>query len=297
MKNILVLTDFSENAWNSLKYAIKLFNNNSCNFHFLNTYTPNIASYRLMTTNLNNGQIKNDAAYISKTELKKLKKYIDENWSNPKHTFSYTSSFSLLKDEAKEIIEKENIDFIAMGAKGVSDTEEVSMGNNTIRIIKSIKNCPLLIIPKHSDFRMFNTITFITDFNHFYKPSELSMLLTIAKMHEVNVEIICNQDKSEKLTEQQRYNLEALKKYLDNIKFEIQIPSEGNSFTSIEKQIDNSNHHLIVVPDRLLNFIQESYRLPSIKKELFDLKTPLLIIPETKISLPKKHINQDVLSH
>ena len=35
MKNILLPTDFSENSWNAIKYAISFFKNQDCNFYLL----------------------------------------------------------------------------------------------------------------------------------------------------------------------------------------------------------------------------------------------------------------------
>ncbi|MEO5790216.1 MAG: universal stress protein [Gelidibacter sp.] len=40
MKNILLPTDFSNNSWNALRYAIKLFENDHCTFHLFTAYTP-----------------------------------------------------------------------------------------------------------------------------------------------------------------------------------------------------------------------------------------------------------------
>ncbi|MBK5210563.1 MAG: universal stress protein, partial [Flavobacteriaceae bacterium] len=40
MIKILLPTDFSENAYNAIKYAVELFENEESNFYLLNTYTP-----------------------------------------------------------------------------------------------------------------------------------------------------------------------------------------------------------------------------------------------------------------
>ena len=40
MKNILLPTDFSENSWNAIKYALQLFKTETCKFYLLNAYTP-----------------------------------------------------------------------------------------------------------------------------------------------------------------------------------------------------------------------------------------------------------------
>ncbi|WP_299528057.1 universal stress protein, partial [uncultured Lutibacter sp.] len=35
MKNILLPTDFSENSWNAIKYALELYKKTACNFYLL----------------------------------------------------------------------------------------------------------------------------------------------------------------------------------------------------------------------------------------------------------------------
>src|SRR5680860_985783 len=45
MKNILIPTDFSPNAWNAVVYAMQFLKDENCKFYFLHTYTPSF--YRL----------------------------------------------------------------------------------------------------------------------------------------------------------------------------------------------------------------------------------------------------------
>ena len=40
MKNILLLTDFSKNSINAIRYALNLFENDICTFHILNVRSP-----------------------------------------------------------------------------------------------------------------------------------------------------------------------------------------------------------------------------------------------------------------
>jgi hypothetical protein len=46
MKNILIPTDFSENAWNAIVYAASLFKKNECSFYLIhvNPIDPNSGS-------------------------------------------------------------------------------------------------------------------------------------------------------------------------------------------------------------------------------------------------------------
>ena len=50
MKNILVPTDFSQNSWNSIEYALKFFKNYTCNFYLL--HVTAITDYSNGDTNL-----------------------------------------------------------------------------------------------------------------------------------------------------------------------------------------------------------------------------------------------------
>jgi len=40
MKKIILPTDFSENAYNAIKYAVQLFKDVESTFYLLHTYTP-----------------------------------------------------------------------------------------------------------------------------------------------------------------------------------------------------------------------------------------------------------------
>ncbi|WP_281542184.1 universal stress protein [Maribacter aestuarii] len=71
MKNILIPTDFSENAWNAIVYALKLFKDEECKFYLLNTYTPAIASSRFMAASFDGGVYANTAHEFSENGLKR----------------------------------------------------------------------------------------------------------------------------------------------------------------------------------------------------------------------------------
>lgn len=229
MKNILIPTDFSENAWNAARYAIELFKNEKCIFYFLNVYTPAIASSRFMAANFDGAAIEDGAHQYSERGLKALVRDIKKINTNPQHHFKTISSFSFLVDEIKETVENHHIDLIVTGTKGASGMEEVFMGSNTVRIIKSIKNCPVLAIPQHLEFVTPSEIAFATDFNRFYAQSELQPLIDMAKAFDAAIRIVHVQYEIKALTELQQFNLSMLRKYLNNVEHYVHTVSELNS--------------------------------------------------------------------
>ena len=299
MKNILIPTDFSDNAWNATRYAIELFKDEECIFHLLNTYTPAIASSRFMAASIDGEILENSAQLSSKKGLQNFIKRINQNFDNPKHTFKAISSFSFLADEIKETIEEQDIDIVVMGTKGASGIEEVFMGSNTVRIIKSVKNCPVLAIPQHFEFTTPKEIAFATDFNRFYTKSELQPLLEMAKAFKATIRIVHVQYKIIALTELQQFNLSMLRKYLDKMEHYVHTVSELNSIsTSLEAFTQELDIHLLAMLNYQHSYMEKITREPIVKRVAFHTQIPLLVIPELgmHVSLKKKRDSEILFS-
>ncbi len=290
MKNILIPTDFSENAWNAARYALELFKNEECVFHLLNTYTPAIASSRFMAASVEGGTLENSAQLSSKNGLKNLIQRIDQDFKNPKHSFKTISSFSFLVDKIREAVEEENIDLVITGTKGASGIEEVFMGSNTVRIIKSIKNCPVLAIPEYFKFSTPNEIAFATDFNRFYTLSELTPLLEMAIAFDATIRIVYVQHEIKALTELQQFNLSMLRKYLGKVEHYVHTVSELNSVSrTLEVFTEELNIHLLAMLNYQHSYMEKMTREPVVKRLAFHTKIPLLIIPELGMDAPSKN--------
>lgn len=287
MKNILLPTDFSENAWNATKYTLELFKDEACVFHLLNTYTPAIANSRFMAATLNGSQMEDGIHTSSKKGLQAVLKKIKKNYSNSNHSYNTISSFSLLVDEIKEIVEEKKIDLIVTGTKGSSGLEEVFMGSNTVRIIKSVKNCPVLAIPQHFDFTTPSEIAFATDFNRFYTVSELQPLIDLAKTFKAVIRIVHVQYEIKALTELQHFNLGMLRKYFDGVEHFVHTVSELNSVSkTLEVFSEELDIHLLAMLNYQHSYMEKMTREPVVKRLAFHTQIPLLVIPELGMIAP-----------
>ncbi len=289
MKNVLLPTDFSDNAWNATKYAIELFKDEECVFHLLNTYTPAIANSRFMATSLSSGQLEDGVHGNSERGLKNVLNKIDKTKKNPRHSFKTISSFSLLVDEIKEIVEKERIDLIVTGTKGASGLDEVFMGSNTVRIIKSIKNSPVLAIPQYFEYKKPSEIAFATDFNRFYSQSELQPMIDLAHAFKATIRIVHVQYEIKALTEIQQFNLNMLRKYLSECEHFLHTVSELNSVSkTLEVFAEELDIHLLAMLNFHHSYMEKMTREPVVKRLAFHTQIPLLVIPELGMSKPTK---------
>ncbi|MEM9648197.1 MAG: universal stress protein [Bacteroidota bacterium] len=281
MQKILIPTDFSDNAWNAIDYAMQLFRNKECTFYLLNTYTPIIPSGRFMAKMIDGVRIVDAVRDSSEEGLLKTVERIQSKYRNSNHRFETISSFNLLTEEVKDIVDSFGIHLVVTGTKGASGIEEVFMGSNTVRIIKNTKKCPILAIPQYFEFVTPTEIAFATDFNRFYSTSELEPLLELSRMFEATIRIVHVQYGIKALSELQQFNLNMLRRYLNGTEHYVHTVSELNSVSqTLEVFSQELNIHLLAMLNYQHSYMEQMTREPIVKRTAFHTQIPLLVIPE-----------------
>ncbi|WP_158975449.1 universal stress protein [Cellulophaga sp. L1A9] len=288
MKNILLPTDFSSNAWNAITYAIELYKDEACTFHLLNTYTPAISNSRFMASTLLDEALMVED--YSKEGLTVVLSKIQKKYTNPLHTFKTVSSFSLLSDQVKEMVDEFDIDVVILGTKGASGVAEVFMGSNAVKVIKAVRNCPVLAIPEYFKFETPTEIAFATDFNRFYSQSELEPIISLAKTFNSVLRIVHVQQEIKALTELQQFNLNMLRKYFKEVAHYVHTVSELNSVSkTLEVFANELDIHLLAMLNYQHSYMEKLTRESVVKQLAFHAQIPLLVIPELGMSNPSKH--------
>ena len=281
MQKILIPTDFSTNAWNAIDYAMQLFRNTECTFYLLNTYTPVIPSSRFMAKMIDGVRIVDAVRDNSESGLQKTVSQIKTKYKNPKHDFETFSSFNLLVEEVKDMVDCLGINLVITGTKGASGIDEIFMGSNTVRMIKNVKKCPVLAIPQYFDYATPTEIAFATDFNRFYTKSELAPLLDMAQMFGATIRIVHVQYGIKALSELQQFNLNMLRKYLSDVEHYVHTVSELHSVSqTLEIFTKELDIHLLALLNYQHSYMEKMTREPIVKKTAFHTQIPLLVIPE-----------------
>ncbi|MFC5048091.1 universal stress protein [Aquimarina hainanensis] len=285
MKNILLPTDFSDNAWNAAKYAIEIFREEECTFYLLNTYTPQM--YR--ATYLDGAPMErglNDlAAKNALSELERIKNKIKKELPNKNHRLESITSCDILIDKIKSIVVEKKIDLIVTGTKGATNAIEIFMGSNTVNMIKSVTSCPVLAIPEDFGFITPSEIAFATDFNHFYSKNELEPLIEMAKLFKATIRIVYIEKTQKELSEQQQFNLNMLQKYLGEIPSTVyQIPEKDSVSETLKNFTKELDIYLLAMLYYKHSFIERLTREPIVKRIGFHTQIPFLVIPEIGMS-------------
>ena len=152
MKNILLLTDFSENSINAIRYALQLFEDDICNFFLLNTQSP--ATYMSDDLMLSGNQsIYSSMVAKTKRKLAKLIVKLESEFENEKFSYEMLVDYDELPEAINQIKTSKSIDLIVMGTNGVTGAKEVVFGSNTINVIRKVQ-IPTLVIPKGFSYRI-----------------------------------------------------------------------------------------------------------------------------------------------
>ncbi len=279
MKKVLVPTDFSDNAWDALTYAIRLYDDIPCRFYILNTYQVSTSR----TTNTMHKQ-RDTHMYrmlkeTSEKELKKIENYLDHNLLNDKHEYKIISKTGSLLTITKQIVSDENIDMVVMGTAGATGAKEIFMGSNTVKAIKHIDLCPILSVPKKYEYEEPEQIIFATDFKKYFSAFELNCLIELQLIHNFIIRII-HIKKEKELDSLQEQNKETLKQYFDkdNTLFE-EITADTTIAEAINRYTDEHKTNMVCLVNYEHSFIEKLTHEPIIKKISFHSTVPLLILP------------------
>ncbi|PQB03366.1 universal stress protein, UspA family [Polaribacter filamentus] len=191
MKRILLPTDFSENAYNAISYAVQLYKDTKCKFYILHTYTPVSISAGSMVDNYSSFDLQDITKETAERKLKEIDDRLKTEFNNTNHTFITTVSFNTLTSEMVEVVKKKEIDFVIMGTKGATGAKEIFIGSNTMQTIKNLK-CPVIAIPSGFKYEKPSEILFPTDYEIHKANQYLSLIKELceknnSRLHVLNV--------------------------------------------------------------------------------------------------------------
>ena len=280
MKNILIPTDFSENSWNAIKYALKLYKKTRCSFHILhvsnvNTFVsgelPSIPSTTLV--------LEKNVKVETKRKLKALLNKIDQTYLNIKHSFITHAEYGFLIDAIKSNVEENDIDLIIMGTKGASGLKEVIIGSNTGDVITRVK-CPVLVVPEEANFIKPREIAFPTDYNQNFSSKILDTFLNVARIHESSIRIVHIRKREDSLTEEQEKNKGILHDYFKDHDHSFHSITSNKLEVALQYFTESSNIDMISMVAKNLNFFQQILFKPTVEDISYHVKLPFLVLHE-----------------
>jgi nucleotide-binding universal stress UspA family protein len=145
IRQILVPTDFSENARHAVDYAIALAKQCSAKLHLL--HTPVIPTYLLMDLSYSPGpeavtRILNDSQEALDAEAKRVADAGVEHFT----AIREGTVHEVIRDYARE----HEVDLVVVGTHGRSGVSKLMYGSVTERVVKTV-HTPIIVVPPGGD--------------------------------------------------------------------------------------------------------------------------------------------------
>lgn len=280
MKRILLPTDFSDNAYNAISYAVKLMLHEVCEFFILHTYTPPMVSAGSMYDSYSALSMQKVAEEETKKKLQKLEKKLSKEFSIKHHSFTCIASFNLLITEMKELIDEKEIDFVVMGTQGATGAKEIFLGTQTMYAIKKMK-VPVLAVPSAFNYEEPKEILFPTDYRIERDNRFLELIRDLCERHTSRLNIL-NAYYGTPLTKKQIENKEFLDIYFKKNAHIFHI-AEGTDVIGAVTQFQlKANINLLVMIHNKHNFLENILFKPVINQIVYHINVPFLVIPSVK---------------
>ncbi|NNC49147.1 MAG: universal stress protein [Flaviramulus sp.] len=278
MKHILLPTDFSENSYNAIKYALQLYKNEVCTFYLLNTYTPIIYDVEYVLgapAQFGLGDAIRNTAQNNLSDLVDI--IIKEFGENKKHKIQTDARFDTLISGIKDYIKTHDIDVIIMGTKGATGAKEILFGSNTVHVFKEIK-CPILAIPSDFSFESPHEILFPTDLQVEFKNSDLKILKEIVETNHARLNAM-HVSSGYDLTEIQKTNKQKLDTLFKNLAFLFHHVKTMGIIDAINEFQVKHKINLLVMINNKRSFFENLFFKSTINQIGFHLNVPFLVIP------------------
>lgn len=158
MKRILVPTDFSEQAENALKVAVKLSKKHGGEIFVLHSMEMPLH----LATSGDKGSLPESLFFIKLAEKRftdlRKKPYLADIAVNE------AIGHNEIYEDIEEACKRNKIDLIVMGSNGASGFKEMFVGSNTEKVVRTSKTPVLVIKNNHEQFHVTDFV-FATDFS------------------------------------------------------------------------------------------------------------------------------------
>ena len=276
MRKILVPSDFSENAFNALKYACQVFKYEKCEFYIVHAYADEV--YRQEATNNRSllEALKKSVLQNSEEQLHRVKEKLKEYSPNPKHSYTFVSVFANLVDAANDWIEQENMDIVVMGTRGETNDRKISFGSNTLQVMRYV-NCPVLAVPEGYEYHPPKEVLFATNYMVPYKKRELKLLCEMSGSFRSTIHLLYI-DPIKNLSLRQEDNQEFLKSCLKKPKLRFETSPEKDKTLAITKYIVHNHIDMLIIVNSRHSYLEDMLYLSTIDKLGLHVKIPFLVL-------------------
>ncbi|NNK17604.1 MAG: universal stress protein [Maribacter sp.] len=276
MRKILVPTDFSDNAFNALKYACQVFKYEKSEIFIMHAYADEVYQQDKLTRRSQLDLVKEKISQSSEIQLKKILEEIKHHYPNPQHNYKIVSSFGSLIDEVDDLVNQENMDIVVMSTRGETNDRSLTFGSNTLQVLKYI-SCPVLAVPEGSKYQAPKEVLFPTNYLVPYKRRELKLICDMSGSFRSTLHMLYI-NPIKKLSLRQEDNQQFLEDCLPKAKLRFETTQENDKTIAITKYIVHNDIDMLVLVNSRHSYLEDMLSQSTIDKIGLHIKIPFLVM-------------------
>lgn len=273
IKQILVPTDFSENAEKAIHYAVEIAGAFKADIFLLHSYYPYALPF--------------DEKEHQERELEHQQ---EETKARMKETESliYSKNKDIVThrliragktvDVVLDVAREKDIDLIIMGTKGASGVREALLGTNTAEVISSSPR-PVLAVPEKAKFTGIKDVIFASEFLKADDLRKLKTATTIFETFKPDFTLLDLVDGMQKEKLVEIAEDDSLKSLLDQTRLENPCSGKTDKEKCIRKYLSTHNADILCLSRKKKNFWQSLFGGDYVKEFAYHADLPLLVIP------------------
>lgn len=265
--NVLLPTDFSENADLASEFAFEIARRSGGKVTVLNAYDLPYSD-RSMTTSLLEVMKENAEKNMEEYEQK-----LERHQAEFETMVQLGNPIRLIEEHSK----KDQYDLIVMGTKGASGLEEILIGSNAASVIRNAHK-PVLIIPPNSELQAFDKIVLASDLNLKKQEEALSSLRDFARIYKSKIDVVNVQKDSGSAAGTR----DKFREFFGDLLTEFTVLKNDDIEKSIREEAKKEKANLVAAVAKNYGFFEGLFHRSLTSKLAYHTDLPLLVLHEPK---------------
>lgn len=280
IRQILVPTDFSEDANNSLEYGISLARAAGA-ASGKPTKIVVLHCYQVPVTTIETTYVPDQAIL-----MKEVQERAEEEMKELENTYlkpagiPYESILELgpVMSNINEVVKEHDIDLVLMATHKASKIEQL-IGDLTVYALEKCK-APLLLIPERAQFKPIRRLAFATDLKKILRSEVFDKLKYLAHTFNAHIIILNVNTDLKDLSEEEAEELQHIKKELQGMEFHFQFVEGEDAEKAILDYVHQQEIDVVAAVPRHHGFFEGLFRSSITKHLALNTQIPLLAIHE-----------------
>ncbi|MEJ6980128.1 universal stress protein [Pedobacter sp. P351] len=277
MKTVVILTDFSDAAFNAARYAAALTHQLGTSDMILYHSYQIISGDKWLPASMPAEPI--DIRAKSVKDLEDLKHKL-QPLVNKQTIIEIRTDERPLVDAEQLISEQQNAGLVVMGITGKSNLEQILVGSNAIKVAREC-SAPLLIVPKGAKFEEIKRVVFACDLRRISSTTPVHAIKTF--IHALNADLMIlyrDQDGRDHFNPDTVSQQTLLHRQWDDEKPEYHYIEHDDIADGIMQFALGHDIQLVITVPQTYHFFESLFHRSLTKKLAFHTTIPLLLLRE-----------------